>query len=173
MPWTLIIPSFLLFAGCITVVVFSKREGYRLLLKKADESAEDIVNLTCSHVDIYERLYALIFFFANDLSGEKQKFAVDKSRDMQDVFDTNILVDLEISRLFEKAHASEKLIAERSVSLKNLTEELEEYEKNYAPAVVLFNQRVSDAHRRSKSAISKKILSGLGTCSYQPIVFPR
>jgi len=71
------------------------------------------------------------------------------------------------------AGASEKLIAERSVSLKNLTEELEEYEKNYAPAVVLFNQRVSDAHRRSKSAISKKILSGLGTCSYQPIVFPR
>ncbi len=137
MPWTLIIPSAVLMVGCLTVVIFSKRESYRLLLKNTAESAETITALTRKHIDIYERLYGLIFFFANDLSVEKQKFAVEETCNMQELFDLNIIIDLEISVLMEKANSSEKLFAERSVSLKNLTEELEEYEKNYAPAIML------------------------------------
>lgn len=172
MPWALIIPSALLIVGCIAVIIFSRRENYRLLLKNTAESAEDITNLTRNHIDIYERLYALVFFFANDLSVEKEKFSVEQSCDMQELFDLNILIDLEISILLEKANASEKLIAERSVSLKNLTQELEEYEKNYAPAIMLFNQRVSDLQKKTRSTLSKKILKGIGICSYSPIVFP-
>ncbi len=173
MPWTLIIPSVLLAAGCMATVIFSKRESYRLLLQNIDTSAEDIIDLTRKHMDIYERLYALIFFFGNDSSVEKQKFAVSQSKDMQDVFDLNILIDLEISLLLEKAQASEKLVSERSVSLKNLTEEIEEYEKNFAPAVILFNQRIDEAQRRTRFALTKKMLGDLGPCTYASIVFPR
>ena len=173
MPWTLIIPSILLGAGCIATVVFSNRESYRLLLKNIDSSAEDILKLTRTHIDIYERLYALIFFFGSDLSLEKQKFEAAQSRDMQEVFDLNISIDLEISRLLEKAEANEKLVAERSVSLRNLTEELEEYEKNFAPAVTLFNKRVDEAERKTRLSLSKKILKDLGPCTYAQIVFPK
>ena len=172
MPWALIIPCILLAAGCIAVLVFSRRENYRLLLKNANESAENITALTRSHIAIYERLYGLIFFFANDLSAEKQTFAFEENSDMQELFDLNILIDLEISILAEKANSSEKLISERSVSLRNLTEELEEYEKNYAPAIILFNRRVSDIQKKTRNALSKKILKGIGTCVYSPIVFP-
>ncbi len=172
MPWTLIIPSAVLMVGCLTVVIFSKRESYRLLLKNTAESAETITALTRKHIDIYERLYGLIFFFANDLSVEKQKFAVEETCNMQELFDLNIIIDLEISVLMEKANSSEKLFAERSVSLKNLTEELEEYEKNYAPAIMLFNERVSEVQKKTRSTLSKKILSGVGICSHSPIVFP-
>lgn len=172
MPWTIIIPSALLVVGCLTVFVFSKRENYRLLLKNTAESAESITSLTRTHIDIYERLYGLVFFFANDISVEKQKFTVEDNGDMQELFDLNILIDLEVSILLEKANASEKLIAERSVSLKNLTEELEEYEKNYAPAIMLFNQRVGEIQKRTRSALSKRILKGIGVCLHSPIVFP-
>ena len=172
MPWTLIIPSAVLMVGCLTVVIFSRRESYRLLLKNTAESAETIAALTRKHIDIYERLYGLIFFFANDLSVEKQKFAVEETCNMQELFDLNIIIDLEISVLMEKANSSEKLFAERSVSLKNLTEELEEYEKNYAPAIMLFNERVSEVQKKTRSTLSKKILSGVGICSHSPIVFP-
>ena len=72
----------------------------------------------------------------------------------------------------EKANASEKLITERSVSLKNLTEELEDYEKNYAPAIMLFNERIIDVQKKTRNALSKKILSGIGSCLYSPVVFP-
>ena len=172
MPWTLIIPSAVLIAGCAAIIVFSKRESYRLLLKNTAESVENITALTRKHIDIYERLYGLIFFFANDLSVEKQKFTADEICGMQELFDLNILVDLEISILMEKANASEKLITERSVSLKNLAEELEDYEKNYAPAIMLFNERIIDVQKKTRNALSKKILSGIGSCLYSPVVFP-
>ena len=172
MPWTLVIPSILLALGCIAMVIFLRRQNYRLLLKNITESVESMTELTRKHIDIYERLYGLIFFFANNLSVEKQKFEVNDTGDMQELFDLNILVDLEVSLLMEKAYSSEKLCAERSMSLKNLTEELEEYEKNYAPSIMLFNRRVGDAQKKIQSAPSRKILSGLGACPYSPIVFP-
>lgn len=172
MPWTLIVPTALLVAGCLIVTVFSKRESHRLMLKNISESAESITELTRKHIDIYERLYGLIFFFANDLSVDKQKFTVSENGDMQELFDLNILIDLEISALSETADSSEKLTAERSVSLKNLKEELEEYEKNYAPSVMLFNQRVNEIQKKTRGSITKKILKGTGTCTYSPIVFP-
>ena len=172
MPWTLIIPSVLLILGCIAIVVFSKRQNYRLMLKNTEESVETITALTRKHIDLYERLYGLVFFFANDLSVEKQKFAIDETCDMQTLFDLNILIDLELSILMEKANSSEKLAAERSMSLKNLTEELEDYENNYAPAVMLFNQRVNEVQKKTQGTLSKKILTGIGVCTYSPIVFP-
>ncbi|MBP3332622.1 MAG: hypothetical protein J6M35_01100 [Clostridia bacterium] len=173
MPWTLIIPSLLLAAGCIAIVVFSRREGYRLLLKCIDASAGEITDLTRKHIDVYERLYALIFFFDNDSSVEKQKFPLSDSRDMQEVFELNIQIDLEVSILLEKAMASEKLTSERSVSLNNLIKELEEYEKNLAPALILYNQQIDDVKKRTRFSLSKKMLKGLGECAYSPIIFPR
>lgn len=172
MPWELVVPSVLLLISCLIIVVFSRRQNYRLLMKNTAESVESITDLTRRHIDIYERLYGLIFFFANDLSVEKQKFALGEDFDMQELFDLNILVDLEISILMEKASSSEKLVAERSVSLKNITEELEEYEKNYAPAIMLFNQRVDKVHKKTRNTLSRKILSGIGVCTHSPIVFP-
>ena len=172
MSWTLIVPPVLLIAGCVAVLVFSRRQNYRLLLKNTAESVESITDLTRRHIDVYERLYGLIFFFANDLSAEKQNFTIGEDPDMQELFDLNILVDLEISILMEKATSSEKLVAERSVSLKNITEELEDYEKNYAPSIMLFNQRVGEVQKKTRNALSKKILSGIGTCTHSPIVFP-
>lgn len=173
MQWTLIIPSVLLAAGCITIVVFSRREGYRLLLRNIDASAEEIINLTRRHIDIYERLYALIFFFDNDSSVEKQKFSLGDSRDMQEVFELNIQIDLEVSILLEKAMASEKLTSERSVSLNNLNEELGEYEKNLAPALILYNQQIDEVKKRTRFSLSKKMLKGIGECTYSSITFPR
>ena len=172
MSWTLIVPPVLLIAGCVAVLIFSRRQNYRLLLKNTAESVESITDLTRKHIDVYERLYGLIFFFANDLSVEKQNFTLGEDPDMQELFDLNILIDLEISILMEKATSSEKLVAERSVSLKNITEELEEYEKNYAPAIMLFNQRVGEVQKKTRSALSRKILSGIGVCTHSPIVFP-
>jgi hypothetical protein len=172
MSWALIVPPVLLIAGCVAVLIFSRRQNYRLLLKNTAESVESITDLTRRHIDVYERLYGLIFFFANDLSAEKQNFALGEGSDMQELFDLNILVDLEISILMEKATSSEKLVAERSVSLKNITEELEDYEKNYAPAIMLFNQRVGEVQKKTRSTLSRKILSGIGVCTHSPIVFP-
>ncbi len=161
----------LLACACLTLSVFSQRAAYAQTLRETDACAENIINAVKKQLELYERLYALVFFFANDSSVDKQKFSLSESRNMQEVFDTYVIADSEINLLMKKVHDSPDLLAERSVSVKNITEELEKLDKDIACEVSLFNDRIESARIQYMLPFSKRLYRGLGECAYLPIVF--
>lgn len=173
MQWAFIIPIILLAAGCVAIVVFSLRESYRLTLKEIDLTVESIRGLVCKHVDIYERAYALVFFFGGDPSADKTEFSVSENAGVQELFDISSQVDFELSLLCERISKSEALIKERGASIRNLYAELEAHESELLTSVALLNERIASAKHFSSTKLSKYILKNLGSCAHEPIVFEK
>lgn len=173
MEWAFIIPTILLAALCVAVVIFSMRESYRNTLREIDSAAENLREIVAKHIDLYERTYALVFFFGSDSSSDKTQFSLPEDADMQELFDTSVKVDFEISLLCEKISASESLMKERGASVKKLYAELEEHESSLLSSASLYNERVASAIRHSSFKLSKYLLKGLGECEREQIVFEK
>ncbi len=173
MQWAFIIPIILLAAGSVAVIIFSLRESYRNTLKDVEQSAQEFRHLTSEHVDIYERMYALVFFFGNDLSADKTEFSIPENASLQDLFDINTQVDFELSLLSEKIAGSESLMKERSASIKKLNGEIEEHESSFMTCALLLNKRIVSARRYSSFRFSEYILKNLGKCVYKPVIFEK
>ncbi len=173
MEWAFIIPTILLAALCVAVVIFSLRESYRNALREIDSAAENLREIVTKHIDVYERMYAIVFFFGNDSSADKTQFSAPEDAGMQELFDISTKVDFEISLLCEKISKSETLTKERGASVKKLYTELEEHESNLLSSASLYNEHIVAARRYSSFKLSKYLLKGLDECKREQIVFEK
>lgn len=172
MQWFFIISIILLVLGCTAILVFSHREKYRLAINDITSAAEEIRNLTLSKISIYERLSALVLFYGKNISTDKKDFNIPEGAPIQDFFTANTLVDCEISILTETVLKNEALMSEKGSAIKKLCEELEKLESLLASDILIFNERVALAKRYSSHKLSKYVLTNLGDCGYNAIVFP-
>ncbi len=163
----------LLAAGCVAVLIFSVRESYRNTTRDIDLTSENIRNLVLSYIDIYDRMYALVFFFGNSSSEDKAEFAIPENANMQELYDINSQIDFQISLLCEKASKSDSFMKERGTSVKKLYAEIEAHESNFFTSTALFNERVACAKHYSSFKLSKYVLKKLEPCIHKEIVFEK
>ncbi len=173
MQWAFIISIILLAAGSVAVVILSLRESYRNTLRDIENSVEEFRSLTAEHIAIYERMYALVFFFGNDLSADKTEFSVSEDASLQELFSINMQVDFELSLLSEKISKSESLMKERGASVRKINGEIEKHESAFMTCTAFLNKQILSAKRYSSFRFSKYILKNLGKCVYKPVIFEK
>lgn len=173
MQWIFIIPIISLAAGSVAIIIFSLRESYRIALADVNEAAEKVRELTNEHIGIYERMYALVFFFGADISADKTEFSVPENAGMQELFDINMQVDLELSLLSEKISQSEIIMKERGATIKKIGEELENFESVFFATVAELNKRIHTARLFVAFKPTRRVFRDIGKCSQRPIVFEK
>ena len=171
MQWAFIVPIILLAAGLITVAIFSLRQSYKIALDDISGAANELRALTRAHADLYDRTYALVFFFGNDVSEEKAEFTLPDSPTLQELFDANTQIDFEISLLNAKIDKSETLMKERGASIKSIGTELEQIDISLISLASTLNRRISWARRISSFKLSKYLLTKLDACTHEQIIF--
>lgn len=171
MQWVFIACVIVLTALVAIVAAFSLRESYRLTLVRAESAAERVRTLTQKHIDIYEKTYALIFFFGGELSSDidKKEFSISDETRMADLPAINKDVDLSLSDICQKIESCESLIKERGASFKKTVAEIEALERDLIAETASFNKYASRARLLISVRPFKRLLKDIGKCPYKPI----
>lgn len=170
--------KWILFA-CITVLValvalcaaFTLRESYKLTLVRTESAADRVRALAKKHIDVYEKTYALVFFFGGDLSSsiDKKEFTLSDEMPMQNIFDTARNIDLELSDLVRKIEDCESIMKDRGASVKKTLAEIEILERDFIAETVAFNKYVSRARITMSVRPLRRLLKNIGKCPYRTV----
>lgn len=171
MQWLFIALIIVLTALSVLGTAYSLRQAYKLNLLRVESAASRVRALTARHIDVYEKAYALVFFFGGDLSSsiEKKEFTLKDETPLSELPLINSGVDAALSELCARIEESESIMKDRGASFRKTNAEIEELERDLLSETVSFNRHVSRARLFSSFRPFKRLLKDLGKCPYRQI----
>ena len=173
MPWILSALVVILLAALATLSVFCLRECYKRTIERAEIYARRVRELTAARIDIYEKAYALVFFFDGDLSPDKTEFNLNDDTPMSDIPSVNSKADEALSRLVCVIEGSETLTKERGASIKKMSGDIAKLEGDMLSAIIAFNKYVARARFINAIKPLRRFLKDITKCPYRQISFPK
>lgn len=165
--------TILLMTALAVSAVFCLRECYKRLLERAEIYAGRVRELTKSRIDVYEKAYALVFFFGGDLSPDKVELTVKDDTPISEIPALNSSIDRALSSLICVIENSETLMKERGATVKKIGSDVAELESDMLAAIISFNKQVARARFITAFKPLRRFISDIGKCPYRQISFPQ